>query len=240
MIRTSRPLAVVAATILTFTAVPSAEAALPVIDVASLGQLVQQINYWRQQILAMNNQLASLQRSYNAMTGPRGLQNLLPLAERARNYLPHDYAEIVDVLNNVSADYQALSREVRSAIDGRRVLTDAQLGRLSASQRQLVEDGRRAAALLQVMSESAYKTSSNRFASLQPLIGAIGGANDAKAIAELQSRTAAEQAMLTNDQTKLIALAQISQANAQALAQQQREQTIAGHGEFATRFQPVP
>ena len=232
-------LALLGAMLMTLTGPPRADAALPVIDVASLGQLAQQINYWRQQITAMSNQLASLQRSYAALTGPRGLQNLLPTPERARNYLPHDMAQIAEVLNNVSADYQNLSRDVRGAMDSRRVLSDAQLARLSAAQRQFIEDGRQAAALLQVMSQSSYQHSSDRFASLQGLIAAIGGANDAKSIAELQSRTAAEQVMLTNDQSKLAALAQMAQATALARAQQQREQIVAGHGDFGSRFQPV-
>jgi type IV secretion system protein VirB5 len=46
--------------------------------------------------------------------------------------------------------------------------------------------------------------------------------------------------MLQNEQTKLQVLYQLAQSQSAMVAQQAREQIIAGHGSFATRFQPVP
>jgi hypothetical protein len=45
--------------------------------------------------------------------------------------------------------------------------------------------------------------------------------------------------MLQNEQTKLQVLAQATRAQQAANAQQAQEQAIAGHGQFATRFQPT-
>jgi type IV secretion system protein VirB5 len=63
---------------------------------------------------------------------------------------------------------------------------------------------------------------------------------DQKASLDLQARISAELGMLQNEQTKLQALFQATQAQESALRQQARELAIAGQGSFATRFQPVP
>ena len=56
---------------------------MAVIDVAAIKQLVAQINYWKQQIDAMKKELNQLQQTHAALTGPRGMQALLPLDDRS-------------------------------------------------------------------------------------------------------------------------------------------------------------
>jgi type IV secretion system protein VirB5 len=90
------------------------------------------------------------------------------------------------------------------------------------------------------LTQSAYQNTSQRFAALQGLIAMIGAAGDTKAIQDLQSRLNAEQAMLTNEQTKLQALYQVAQADQLVQQQQVREQVILGHGGFSSRFAPTP
>jgi type IV secretion system protein VirB5 len=46
--------------------------------------------------------------------------------------------------------------------------------------------------------------------------------------------------MLTNEQTKLQSLYQITQADHSAQQQCIREQVISGHGGFSSRFAPTP
>jgi type IV secretion system protein VirB5 len=75
---------------------------------------------------------------------------------------------------------------------------------------------------------------------LQTLISAIATATDQKAILDLQARISAELAMLQNEQTKLLILNQATQAEQAVHAQQEREQSVADHGSFASRFQPAP
>ena len=70
------------------------QAQMAVVDVRAIFELRQQINYWRQQISSMQQELAQLQATHSALTGIRGLQNLLPLSLDARNYLPADWAAI--------------------------------------------------------------------------------------------------------------------------------------------------
>jgi type IV secretion system protein VirB5 len=89
-----------------------------------------------------------------------------------------------------------------------------------------------------VMAQQAFSNAGQRFAALQGLVTAIGNAPDAKAIADLEARIAAEQAMLDNEQAKLATLQQAAQAEQWAQAAQLREAAIAGHGEFASRLHP--
>lgn len=217
-----------------------ARAGIPVIDITAVMNLIQQIAYWQQQITAMTNQLNQLQQTYNSMTGGRGMEGLLPMSNLQRNYLPPDYSELMQVVNGSSSTYAGLSSQLQSIMAANAVLSNTQMGAMSPQQRQTVESGRRASAMLSSFTQSAYQNTSQRFAALQGLIGMIGGASDLKAIQDLQGRVNAEQTMLTNEQTKLQTLYQVAQAEQWAQQQRVREQVIAGHGGFSARFAPTP
>jgi type IV secretion system protein VirB5 len=220
-------------------AMPPAQAQMAVIDVAAIRQLVAQINYWRQQITAMGEELDQLEETHAALTGPRGMEALLPMADIERNYLPRDWAEVSRVLAGESARYGVLANAVTAAVDARAVLTPARLGAMTEAERASVVEARQAAAGLAVMTREAYAQAAERFGSLATLVSAIGEADDAKAIADLQGRIAAEQAMLGNEQAKLAVLYQAAESERWVREQQLRELAIAGHGEFGTRLQPV-
>jgi type IV secretion system protein VirB5 len=217
-----------------------AQAAMAVIDVAAIKQLLSQVSYWKEQIAAMKNELKQLQRTHDTLNGPRGMEALLPLDDGERNYLPRDWAEVARVLAGESARYAALGRAVSGLTDAHAVLTPERLAGLTAAERNAVLESRRSSAGLAVLSREAYATAGARFASLEQLVRAIGEARDAKAVLDLQGRIAAEQAMLENEQAKLAALHRAAEADRWVREQQLRELAIAGHGEFATRLRPVP
>ena len=221
-----------------FTA-PAAQAQWAVIDVAAIKQLVVQVNYWKQQVSGMQNQLNQLKQTHSALTGGRGMELLLPTSAAQRNYLPPDWAEMLKVLDGSSAQYGALSGAVAAAIAARAVLDSAQLAGLGQAERDSVLRARQAAAANAVMAQRAYANAGQRFAALQSLVQAVGNAPDAKAIADLQGRIAAEEAMLGNEQAKLATLAQAAQAEQWAQALQLREAALAGHGQFQSRLHPV-
>jgi type IV secretion system protein VirB5 len=214
-------------------------AQMSVVDVSAIRQLVLQISYWRQQIQAMSGQLLQLQQTHAAFTGTRGMQHLLPQLAQAHDHLPADYAALRDAVQGLRADYQALGAAARAAIAANEVLDAPRMARLGVSERQLLEQARRGSALWQVASEGAYRQSGERFAQLEQLLAAIGSAGDAKAIADLQGRIAAEQAMLANEQLQFQALAQRALAEQAVHAQRVREQTVQQHGEFGRRFEPT-
>jgi type IV secretion system protein VirB5 len=203
----------------------AARAGIPVIDFANLAQAVQQVASWLQQYQQMVQQLQQMRQQYAAITGGRGMEALLPMTNLARNYLPPDYAELMQAVNGASATYAGLSGQVQSIIAANAVLTSGQLGAMTPAMRQTVEQGRKSAAMLAAMTQTAQQNTSQRFTALQQLITQIGAAGDDKAIQDLQGRIQAEQAMLTNEANKLNALYQTAQAD--QLARQQRQREIA-------------
>lgn len=220
-----------------FAGIPAARAQFAVIDVASLTQLISEVQTLEQQVATARSQLAQAQSEYQSITGARGMQQLL--AGVARNYLPPNWPALQSALQ-ASGSYPALSADLQAGLRIAAVLSPQQLAALSVTAGAQLQNERQSVALLQSLSHAALANSSNRFASLQQLIDAIGGATDQKGILELQARIGAEHAMLQDEQTKLQVLYQGVQAEEWANAQRARELSIAGHGQFDSRFQPHP
>lgn len=210
-------------------AIPTAHAQFAVLDAAAVSRLLVEIRTIQQEIVMAQWQL-------QAMTGTRGMQLLL--AGTTRNYLPPDWGTLSSAMNGGS--YGTFSTNVLVAQRADAVLSPQQLASLPPGSSQEVLQRRQPVVLLQALARVALATSSSRFASLQQLINAIGTAADQKASLDLNARIAAEQSMLQNDQTKLQALYQGALAQRWADQQRMQEEVIAGHGSFATRFQPVP
>ena len=217
-----------------------AQAIIPVTDVAAIQVLLQQISAWSEQLRSMRSQLGQLQQTYTSMTGARGMEQVLRLSDAARNYLPPDWNALEASISGAAGAYPQLTAAVSAQAAANAILTPADLARFPVSLQGLLTNARQGVAGNQAVTRLAYAHSSDRFASLATLIDRIGATPDAKAIAELQGRIGAEQAMLTNDGIKLAALAQSATAEAAARELAIREQVIASHGAFATRFQPIP
>jgi type IV secretion system protein VirB5 len=214
-----------------------AQAQWAVIDAPAIVQLIQEVQTMEQEVQTARDQLSQAKDALQTMTGGRGMELLLN--GTARNYLPTSWSQLASVMQG-GGSYPGLSADLRAAVAANAVLSSQQLSRLpSTSQAQIVE-GRRASALQQALAQEALSNVSGRFASLQSLIGAISSAGDQKGILDLQARIAAELGMLQNEQTKLQILNQATVAQTAVTAQQTRERVIAGHGMFASRFQPTP
>ena len=216
----------------------ASQAQMAVIDTSSISQLVQQIQTMEKVLSNARSQLSQAQQALQSMSGTRGMQLLLPGV--VRNYLPTDWQQLTGTLTALSASYPSLAANVRNLVTGNAVLTPTALASLSPQGQQNIQSARTLTAMSQAMSRDALSNSASRFADLQRLIGAIGSATDQKGILDLQARITAEQGMLQNEQTKLQTLFQSLQAEDAALRQQTREQIIAAHGSFASRFQPTP
>jgi type IV secretion system protein VirB5 len=205
-----------------------AHAQWAVIDVSAIGQLVQEVQQLRQQVATARSQLSQAQSEYAAITGNRGMQLLL--SGTNRNYLPTDWTQLSQVLSGSSASYPALAAQVASLMTANAVLTPAQMSLLTPVQLAQLTSARQSPAMLQALARFALANSSARFASLQQLITAIGGAADQKASLDLTARITAEQGMLENEATKLQGLYQVAQAEEWARAQRAREQAIVDQG----------
>jgi type IV secretion system protein VirB5 len=217
-------------------AVPAAHAQWAVVDVGAITQLIQQVQTMRDQLTTARDQLSEARRQIAAMSGGRGMERLL--AGTARNYLPGEWAEVAGVLDQTSAAYGALARELESLVTDNAILSAQQIAALSPAERAHVESARRTAAMLQMMTRQALARTSGRFAAIQQLIDAISGASDQKAILDLQARIQAEQGMLQNESTKLQVLYQLSQAEELSRRQRTREQAIASIGSLR-RLPPI-
>jgi type IV secretion system protein VirB5 len=216
----------------------TAHAQFAVIDVAALSQLVSEVSTLEQQLATARGQLTEAQAQYQAMTGNRGMQQLL--AGSQRNYLPPDWTTLTGVATGNGGAYPLLAANMRSAMGSTAVLSATQLAALPATASGQLQAGRVSVALLEGVTHTALANSSARFAALQQLIDAIGRAQDQKAALDLQARISAELGMLQDEHTKLDTLYQGAQADQQLAAQRTRELIVAGHGQFAGRFEPRP
>jgi type IV secretion system protein VirB5 len=205
-----------------------AHAQFAVIDVASIAQLVQQMQELEQQVQTARSQLSQAQAEYAAMTGTRGMQQLL--SGTNRNYLPTGWAQISQTLGGSGGAYPGLSTDLNALIRGNSILTPNQVSVFTPIQQGQLLAARQPPALMQALSRSALANASERFASLDQLIGAIGSAADQKGALDLTARIAAEEAMLQNENTKLQGLYQVAQSQELARRQQVKEQAIADQG----------
>lgn len=230
------PVALFSAALLTLGA-PLAHAQFAVIDVASVAQLISQVQTLEQQVQTAQAQLAQAQAEFKAMTGDRGMEQLLGGINR--NYLPASPAALQAAAQGVGS-FTALAGSVRGALANESVLSAPQLASLAPAAAAQLQSQRQSAALLQGLAQQALANASARFAGLQQLIDAIGTASDQKGALDLQARIAAEGGMLQNERTKLEVLFQGARADEQLGAQRARELVISGHGQFDGRFQPRP
>jgi type IV secretion system protein VirB5 len=203
---------------LTMVLASAAQAQWAVIDVGAIAQLIQEAATLKQQLSTIEQQLTQAQQQYQSMTGTRGMQTLLSGINR--NYFPSDSTQLMTVL----------ATPVQASINSNAVLSSSQMAAFSPAQQQQLNAARVNAALLQVTTQQAYATASNRFASVQQLITAIPTATDQKGILDLQARIQAELGMLQNEQTKLQVLFQLVKAQELSRKQRAQEQALADVG----------
>jgi type IV secretion system protein VirB5 len=210
--------------------VPAAHAQWAVIDVASIKQLIDEVTILRQELTTAEQQLSQARSEYAAITGNRGMDQLL--SGENLNYLPTDWAQVQEVLQGSGGTYGSLAASVQTQIAANAVLTPQQIAALSSTEQTQLQADRSSTALLQAMTQQALSTTSARFTSLQQLIAAMPRAMDEKGALDLQARISAEETMLQNDEVKMGVLYQLSLAQSQANDERAREQAISDMGSF--------
>jgi type IV secretion system protein VirB5 len=205
-----------------------AQAQFAVIDVGAIAQLIQEVSTLEQDLAVAKNELTQAQTEYASMTGSRGMQNLLGGINR--NYLPQNWTQLSQIMSGSSGGYPSVASSYSSLVTSNAVMGPAQVAALSPSEQAELQAQRSSVALLQTTTRTALQNASDRFASLQQLISAIGQATDQKGALDLETRIAAEEAMLQDEQTKLQILFQAAQSQQWAQVQQSREQSIIDQG----------
>ncbi|MFN5350622.1 MAG: P-type DNA transfer protein VirB5 [Polaromonas sp.] len=201
-----------------FGCLSGAHAQIPVTDLASLTQQIQQVAAWAQQIQGMKDQLTQQQQLFNSMNGARGIGQLLNNPE-LKNALPADWQKVYSSIQ--SGGYAGLTGAAKAIRDANAIY-DCSTGAASTVARCNRESNK--AAQDKAFASDAYASAQRRLDNIQGLMGQIDNTTDAKQIFELQARMQAENAMIQNEQTKLMMFKMMADSEDKLIAQQQREQ----------------
>jgi type IV secretion system protein VirB5 len=194
----------------------SAHAGIPVIDTANLVQSIQSVLNSMTQIQNQVHQITQLDTQINAITSARGLANTL------NNPLLHDYIPPAapSILRDIgSVGYGGLQGTGRALRDAQMLYNcqdvQSQAQRIQC-QAQLSAPYQHKGFLM-----DAQVSAANRTAQIQSLMDAAAATLDAKSNEELNSRIAAENAMIAHNQV------QVQATVGQILADQQIAQVRA-------------
>jgi type IV secretion system protein VirB5 len=194
----------VAAMALGLGAAPIAHAqGVPTISPAELAQQMEQV----QQLM---RQIENQEAQYRALTGNSSLGTIMNDAS-LRNYLPEQWQDIYDQAK--SGSLSGISSTMRS-IEQQEGMTDA----ATPGQQRYYD----VLSANKAMNEQAYSATMARLNNIQSLMQQSNLTQDPAEKADLQNRMAAEEAMVTNEQTRLQLTAQLQQAELK-LAEVQRE-----------------
>lgn len=192
---------------------------MPVFDAASFAQAVKQVQAWKLQYEQMTSQIKQLQSQHDALTGSRGLGNILDNPQ-LRATVPADAAQTFDALRSLGTNgmtAQAVSIRQASKIYDCENRTGVDFSTCKA----FLNNSAQADAFQQ----NAMVRLNQRMGQIDGLRGQINSTNDPKSIAELTARLVAESAQVANDANRLIVLKAMAEsadrANQQALKERE-------------------
>lgn len=187
-------------------------AGIPVFDAANVMQAITSV----QQLKA---QLEQQKQIYQAMNGSRGMGNLLN-DPALKSYLPADWQKVYDQLTAGGlAGLSGSAAEIRKA---NQIFDCARLQAPNSRYQCEVQAGK--VAHDTAFGLAAYQQSVKRVDQIEALMRRINDTSDAKAIAELNARLQAENALIQNEQIKLQMFQFLSQAKDREIQQRKTEQ----------------
>ena len=197
---------------------PVMASGIPVFDGTRAADFIQQMKRMKEQLDTAQAQLAEAKRMYEAVTGTRGIGDLMRNSQ-LREYLPEDLQTVYDSANG--GGYSGISGSITD------ILRDEKLsGSVDDMRDAILERSRNAAATDKAVGLRAYEGAQQRLAQIEYLMDEINHTGDQKAIDELQARIAGEQAAIQNETTKLQMIAQLRQAEQALINEQRRERNI--------------
>jgi type IV secretion system protein VirB5 len=200
---------------------PGASAQMAVIDVSALAQQIQLVIDDAQKIAALEAQLQEAKRTVASLTGVRGLAAALN-SPALQNYLPPQAYRLADQV--VTRGYAGLSDLARRSRDAQMVYNCAELAGTAQTRCQaLLAQPYQQRALLQ----QAVDKAAGRLAQITALMQQAAATTDPKAIAEMQARIGAEDAMLAHERSQIELNLGISQADQAITASQHQEADLA-------------
>lgn len=202
------------------TPAPAHASGIPVVDVANLQQQIMQYTQMIEQLRQLEAQLSQAKAQYEALTGGRGMENLL--RDVRYDQVPSNWQETLAMMEG-GGQVGSLARSIRE--DTRRIDIDL-LNTMDESLRTTTIDFGDSAAMEQAVAAVAYDSAAQRVQRLQSLMDAIPSATDVKAIGDLQARIQVEQAVLQNEVVRMQAFASLTDAQRAIEAQQVRESLL--------------
>ncbi|MFC3279292.1 P-type DNA transfer protein VirB5 [Xanthomonas fragariae] len=199
-----------------------ANAQVPVTVTSDLPAITNQIETmakWKTQYDQMVGQLNQVQKQYEAVTGPRGLGQIMN-NPALRDYLPSDWQNVYDSVR--SGGYNGLSGSAASIYNQNKVY-DACASVPQADARAACQAAAVKPSQDKAFATAAYAAAKSRLDQIDSLMRQINQTQDPKSIAELQGRIASEQAMIANEQIKLQLFQMMAQAEDKIQEQRQNE-----------------
>lgn len=198
---------------------PTARAQWTVIDPSNLAQAMEQVRQLQAQISVMQQQYQQLQQTYQAIAHlPTDALNEVGRAlnvEQFRNALPNVSA-LAGIMNGGQ-----LGAMARGFLDGNRVYaptgSDFVAGELGRTAQSIAN--------AQGMAETLYRSASARIEALRGLERLLAGATDAKEVADIGARIAAEQSYIGAQQVQAQALGMWQGAQTRNEQQRREEQS---------------
>lgn len=201
-----------------------ARADLPVIDGASIAQLVKQVQQAAQQLQLLQQQVQQVMAIYNAVShvtdlgsavsalGMLGIQNPLPVN-------PYAVQSLLSGRGSVAGMTGSIGSLFNSNWDASHVYTPTG----TSFEASLTQQGAISIAGIQGLSGQLYQSMAQRLPLLQELQDRLNGAKDPKDVMDLQARLAAEQAYIQAQGVQAQTLAMM-QAAAYRGQQQERDE----------------
>ncbi|WLI91080.1 P-type DNA transfer protein VirB5 [Massilia sp. R2A-15] len=211
--------AIGALTIAAMLASASRASAMPVFDATALAQAIKQVEAWRQQFAQMKAQLKQMEDQHAALTGSRGLGNILNNPQ-LRATVP---ADVVQVLDDVRAHGAGALTSQAAGIRNASMIYDCQ--DRTGVDRTTCQAFLNNSAQVGALQQNAMVHLNQRMNQIEGLRGQINATTDPKSIAELTARLVAESAQVTNDANRLVVLNAMAdsadRANQQALKERE-------------------
>ncbi|NRF71371.1 P-type DNA transfer protein VirB5 [Aquincola sp. S2] len=195
----------------------TAKAGIPVIDVANLAQAIMDAATMIKELEQMYAQYQQLKQQYEAISGARNLGQVLnsPLLQ---NYVPKDAHTVLRSINTLGK--AGLTGKAKALRD---VAMVYDCGELSGAARSRCEAELSKPYQYQAYYDDALERGSKRVDQINQLMQLAGTTEDAKEIAEVQARIAAESALLQHELSQIQLVRASSEADAQVQLARARE-----------------
>jgi len=159
--------------------------------------LAEQIRQYEEMV----KQLEQLKKQYEAMTKGRGMGDML-MDPKFKNYLPEEWKGVYDAIR--SGGYGGLNSKAKGIYDAAKQYdVCANISPAIPNGRSICEARAVKAAQDKAYYDDAFELAKERMDQIEELLHQAAETEDQKEILEIQARIQGEQAMLTNEATKM-------------------------------------